>query len=343
MNLTIFKSVTRAWIDAPDQQIDEPWETLVAMFSEHQNIQNKEDGLMFNLVKFKSIGDPTAELGRTKEYINKEWTGEYIYKRNTVRRCKANVIGIDGIVLDVDNTLSIGEIIDELQDLEFFLYTTFNHTAQQHKFRVIIPFSRMLLKEDIAGREADIMSVFPGVDQSSFSVSQSFYFHSGLNDPIVYHNRGEILDPYIFKYTAPPVSAPVTFAPTTMDDNLAERYRHAVIESLLSCSNVRYRGDKQGGILTLVSICRSVGLEFEEFDSIAQRIGAADSTMQQADKRLSAWQDWQGDRIGRGKRDQFISDYGGQPIRVAIPKLDREHRELDILAETLRKKFLSKE
>ena len=64
---------------------------------------------------------------------------------------------------------------------------------------MVIPFTRPLLADDIAGRQKDIKKMFPTVDNASFSVSQSFYFHSGKNDPIAFRNKGLMIDPYIFE------------------------------------------------------------------------------------------------------------------------------------------------
>ena len=92
--------------------------------------------------------------------------------------------------------MTIEEALEIFKDIEYVLYTTFRHTCAKHKFRIVIPFSQPLLKADIAGRQASICETYPGVDAASFTVSQSFYFHSGVNDSYSYWNEGEIIDPY---------------------------------------------------------------------------------------------------------------------------------------------------
>jgi len=80
MNFTIFKSVSKAYIeDMRDVFEDTTWDDFVQILLDHQNIDEKEQGTLYNLAKFKDIGDETALLGRKKIYKNGEWTGEYHY------------------------------------------------------------------------------------------------------------------------------------------------------------------------------------------------------------------------------------------------------------------------
>ena len=151
------------------------------------------------MAEFKSVEDETHEAGRKYRYVNGERQSDFDLIPNTIRRCKSNMVSITGIVLDFDKDQTIEQTIKELEGVEYVLYTTFRHTIQNHRFRVVIPFSRPLLAQDVASRQKDIKKMFPNVDLASFSVSQSFYFHSGKNDPRAIHNKGEIIDPYIFE------------------------------------------------------------------------------------------------------------------------------------------------
>jgi hypothetical protein len=195
---------------------------------------------------------------------------------------------------------------------------------EKHKFRVVIPFSRPLLKDDIEGRQQDIIDTFPGVDNASFTVSQSFYFHSGKNDNIAYHNVGVIVDPYSFKYQQP---KQFTYTPNLdinargMTEDEFSEYRQAVVNSLLTCSGLHYAGtgDNNKGVLTLVSICKSIGLSFNEYDSICQKISAPDSELRKPNVRHNAWVSWTGDRIRKETRDSFIKNYNGRPVKIITP------------------------
>ena len=195
MIISLFDSIYRAYVR---EQIELDWTDLVSVLSYHNTADSKEGVMLYNLAKFRSADDPLCERGRKNRYRNGEWTGEWNEIPNTVRRSKHNLLEVWGIVLDVDDTKTISETQNDLDGLEYLLYTTFNHTPERHKYRVVIPFTRPLDPEALRLRQQDIMQVFPGVDRASFSQSQSFYFHSGRCS-FVHHNQGEMIDPYRFK------------------------------------------------------------------------------------------------------------------------------------------------
>lgn len=315
MIISTFDSVYEAYVSL---QVDASWEDLSLLLCTHNNVAKKDDSLLFNMMQFKTIDDPSVEFGRRHHYIDGIRQSTYDLIPNTVRRSKANVLSQHGIVLDVDKFMSIDEAIDRLDGVEYVLYTTFRHTFEQHRFRIVIPFSQPLLADDIPGRQDSIIKTFPGVDHASFTVSQSYYFHSGHNDPIAYHNKGTIIDPYMFEYTAPDVYEPLV---ETFNRDFSQQdqdaYKQAVVHSLRTCKGLHYAGSGNNlAVLTLVSICKSIGLGFAEYDSICKQIASPDSLLQQATTRASAWAGWQGDRIRKKTRDDFIRTYGGEPIKI---------------------------
>jgi len=316
MIISTFKSIHKAYVDL---KLDLDWEEIADLMMHHNDVENKTDAELYNMVEFKDVDDPTTELARRYHYIGDVKQETYDLIPNTVRRCKNNVLSITGIVLDIDEDKTIEQTIDLLDGLEYVLYSTFRHTPQKHKFRVVIPFSRPLLKDDIIGRQQDIIDTLPSVDNCSFTVSQSFYFHSGKTDNIAYWNRGIIIDPYSFKYNPPIVYIPPVYINTTeLDDEQLERYRQAVVNSLQTCSGLHYagKGDNNRAVLTLVSICKSIGLSFSEYDSICANIADATSELKKPNVRHSAWVSWEGNRVRKETRDKFIKDYGGMPVRI---------------------------
>jgi hypothetical protein len=234
--------------------------------------------------------------------------------------------------------MTIEQAQDLYKDIEHVIYTTFRHTAQRHKFRVVIPFSQPLLAADIPGRQASITQTFPGVDAASFTVSQSFYFHSGHSEATcAIWNEGVMIDPYAFEYREPQVYVPsLPSSNTAMAAEFAEAYKSAVVASLLSCSGLHYAGagSSNHAVLTLVSLCRSVGLSFEQFDAICARMAHPDSQLTNPSVRVAAWTGWDGDRLRKQTRDAFISAYGGTPIKVKKP---------GGVSEQLRNKYLKKD
>lgn len=331
MILTTFKSVEKAYVDL---KIDLPWPELAELLCEHHNVDKKEHGPMFNFADFKTL-DEEHELGRKYHYLDgiKQETFDEI--PNTVRRCKANVKSIQGIILDVDKIKSIEEVMQLLDGIEYVLYTTFRHTIDEHRFRVVIPFSQPLLAEDVVYYKDDIKAVFPGVDNASFTVSQSFYFHSGKNDSIAYWNKGEMVNPYKFNYQEPKVFDEPKHTNIDFTNEQSNAYKEAVIQSLLTCSGLHYASEaSQYGVLTLVAICKSIGLNYEEYDSICYKIAGGDSSLKQASFRRSAWVGWQGDRVRKETRDAFIQAYNGQPVKV---------KKQTGISEELKNKYMVKE
>lgn len=336
MIISTFKSVRKAYVKS---KLDISWDEIADLLLQHNKANSKTDVELYNMAEFKDLSDPTVEWGRKYHYVGGVRQDTYDLIPNTVRRCKENVLSISGIVLDVDEHQTIPEIYEILDGIEYVLYTTFRHTPEKHKFRVAIPFSRPLLKDDIVGRQQSIKDTFPGVDNASFTMSQSFYFHSGNTDPIAYRNHGVMIDPYDFAYTPPEVFQPSEYhSETTLDDEHMEAYKQNVVKSLLSCSGLHYAGvgDNNLGVLTLVSICKSIGLNFNEYDSICSQIASSDSTLKSPENRRNAWTGWNGDKIRKETRDKFIKAYNGIPLN-SLPLSDKTATRLEIVREKLRR------
>lgn len=354
MIISTFKSISKAYVD---MQVDLPWTDMAALLMDHHPAKRKEDVPMFNMAEFKKSDDEFVERGRRYHgsvidgHFMRDANGAYDEIPDTIRRCKGNVVGITGIVLDVDEAMTIEEAMTMLEPIEYVLYTTFRHTKDKHKFRIVIPFKRALLAADIAGRQASIAGTFPGVDSASFTVSQSFYFHSGNNDAIAYHNQGIILDPYDdFKYQQPKIySVPDANAPVSQPLNTvqAAAYKDAVMKSLLSCSGMHYAGTNGSNhaVLTLISICRSIGCSYEEFDDVCRRISANDSQLNNPATRRAAWTGWSGDKIRRENRDEFIKAYNGIPVKiddttkqaVQFIKYAEDQRDIQVIEEKIKR------
>lgn len=322
MIISTFKSVNKAYIE---DVVNEDWDDIADLLVTHIKAEQKSDVALYNLVEFKKYTDPSCEPGRLYDYKDgmRDPSGTYQELPTTVRRCKANVVALWGIVLDVDENKTIEQTIELLDGLEYVLYTTFRHTPEKHKFRVVIPFSEPLLARDVDGRKEAIMETFPDVDNASFTVSQSFYFHSGNSDPIAYHNEGVMINPYDFEYREPKVyvASTATYSNNTMEPEFAEAYKKAVYESLKTCSGLHYagKGRSNKAALTLVSICKSIDMDYATFDNLCLSISAPDSQLQHAATRAAVWSGWQGNKIRKENRDEFIKEWGGKPVQVQLP------------------------
>ena len=106
-----------------------------------------------------------------------------------------------------------------------------------------------------------------------------------------------------------------------MTPQQAQAYKEAVMASLMSCSGLHYagKGSSNHAVLTLISICRSIGCSFEEYDAVCRKIAHPESQLVNPAIRVAAWTGWAGDKIRRQNRDEFIAAYGGKPIRIETP------------------------
>lgn len=342
--ISIFKSVNQAYVE---YVCDMPWTEMAKDFCGITACDSKEDVPLFNLVEFKDITDSTVELARRYHYVDGQRTedGSYDLIPGKVRRCRENVVGLHGIVLDIDADKTIEQAVELLDGIEYVLYTTYNHTWTNNKFRVIIPFSKPLLAADIAGRITSIKQTFPGVDNASFSISQCFYFHSAnkVEDAFSVWNRGAIIDPYEFEYEQPPVYVEPEVKPMP-DDAVITQYREAVLRSLLTCSGLHYNSDKQYGILTLVNICKSIDLDYTAFTNLVSKIKAADSSSLNDQTLIrNAWTGWTGNRAKRETVNKFIDEYNGQAVRIDRQQIHQvqyqEYLEEVAMLEELRREL----
>lgn len=307
MILTTFESVQRAYT-RPEYIIEESWLTIAELLQQFHQVESKEQVPLFNLWQFNRNGEP----GRKRIYENFEPTENYEIIPNTIRRCKANAEGVWGLVLDYDGKSSIDETFSDLSGFEYVLYTTFRHTPQQNKFRVILPFRQAVAPEVFKRKKSSLSKTFPAVDHASFSESQSFYFHSGNNPDIAisYWASGEFLDLDCFEDEI--VEEPV-YRSTSEFTGDRDYYRDRLIESLATCSGLHYANDVSHlGVLTLVALCKSAGITFDEYDLLCHNMASSDSSLQSAQLRKMAWISWNPHSgITAKTREAFISAYGG--------------------------------
>ena len=321
MHITFYRSVHSPVL--PEHQIDTTWEDIKTNLLEFNDAKNKEDSTLFNLWELKR--QPEAEVGG---YVPKDpITGEKDHEKwvelpGTIRRCKANAIGLHGMVLDWDSNKSIKEVEELFKDYEYVIYTTFNHSPEKDKFRVVMPFDRMMTKEEFYKKLPSIEAKFPGVDKASFSVSQAIYFHSGKNKEYAYsnYNKGKFLTVDEFDDVIQEEIIVNSTPWTEFSDDQYKLYKEAVLRSLATCSDVRRGG---GDALTLALICKSVKANYQEYTQLCVITSPSDSCMRNSGVQKAVWDSVNGDHISKQKRDRFIKKYNGQPIKVASVKISK--------------------
>lgn len=304
MILTLFESVQKAYT-RKSQIIDTDWESIAQFLTTHQEAKFKEDVPLFNLWQF----DPNGEPGRRRIYENNYPTENYETVEGTIRRCKANAKFCHGLILDYDGETRIGEAIERLADFEIVLYTTYRHSEDVNKFRIVLPFKEAASPAKIKSKKASLCETFTDVDQASFSESQSFYLHSGPN-PVTYRHHGHFLDLDWFEdeviEPVPEYKRPTEF---TGDRSV---YKEMLIDSLATCSGLHYNGVSKYNVLTLVALCKSADFTYDEFNLICVNMAASDSSLHNDNLRRSAWLGWKPHSgITAKVREEFITAHGG--------------------------------
>lgn len=196
MIITLFQSVSKAYT-RPEWVVDAEWPVIADFLTTFNQCRAKNDMQLFNLWEFDLNGEP----GRRKIYEKGKATENYETIPGTIRRCTENAKGVWGIVLDFDGGTTIERAHESLNGLEFVLYTSFRNSPDTNKFRVVLPFRERVLPDTLRKKQKAISETFQEVDPMSFSLSQSFYLHSGPNtdNAVAIWNRGHFLDIDMFE------------------------------------------------------------------------------------------------------------------------------------------------
>ena len=144
-----------------------------------------------------------------------------IYKENT-KRSTENVVSLTAATFDFDNTknsdLKLPEFLQKLKSLNliYIYYTTWSHTPERHRWRVIFPFATPVSIEswlDLHQRIIDLLGGGTGLDTgSSKDVSRMWYTPcKRVDQPYEFGFclEGKFLDPYTLPQTAKEPSPPM--------------------------------------------------------------------------------------------------------------------------------------
>ena len=138
------------------------FERLVEQFDKaNEELIEKTDGVLFNCCSW------------VKNFESPDWDEKGVF----IRRCKNNVDKIYVLLLDIDGTQTLKQAIDIWQDYEFYIYSTFSHSTEKDKFRLILPLETPLTRLEFDERHDAMASEF-NVDGASFTISQAFYLPS---------------------------------------------------------------------------------------------------------------------------------------------------------------------
>ena len=144
-------------------------------------------------------------------------------------RAKDNVVGVSAIVLDYDGTTSIDEAARLWSEYYGFIHTTRKHTKEIPRFRVILPFGRMVAASEYAEIWKRINAKAGGKLDPAPKDPSRFWFIPGSVDPSAYeirHLEGQIMDPdVVLDEPDPEAGVCGTHAPRFEPDTSAKRLR----------------------------------------------------------------------------------------------------------------------
>jgi hypothetical protein len=104
------------------------------------------------------------------------------------KRCNDNVRGASCMVYDFDSkvegrhfTIEAALELLDAADAEYTLYTTYSHSPELHKFRIILPFDSVITPDEFPQLWADVAQHFgfyADVDASCKDISRAYYLPS---------------------------------------------------------------------------------------------------------------------------------------------------------------------
>jgi hypothetical protein len=106
-------------------------------------------------------------------------------------------------LVDYDDGTTIAEAKERFSAFEFLLYTSFNHTPEHHRFRLLFPLEKSIAAKDWDCAWAHLAKLAPGLDESCKDLARIYYLptHRPGAEQISFRNEGMLLD----LPTTPPV------------------------------------------------------------------------------------------------------------------------------------------
>jgi hypothetical protein len=201
--------VKNTWDNTVVYQVQNPWGEFCEFFSTHREVPSKSEAMMVIPSTFKTVEDDDYEPARYGRKSKK--AGEIKYTddgKPHVQRCKANLIDVYMLPLDMDGGLTIEEAKEKFKDYEYFAYTSAGHRTEAKEgkdaFRIFLPFNRPITSREYSLRADSFREWVGEMDQSSVDVARGFYVPSYItqnkdNGHLTWRNEGRLLNPDDFE------------------------------------------------------------------------------------------------------------------------------------------------
>ena len=259
----------------PHNQHECEWERFIQIFSKHTMSETKENVRLIIPVEFYTIGE-TDRYARVTHGeaahgygiegdIKLDWYGKpYVHKSHT------NIKSWYFLSIDVDGQMTIDQAVKRFKDYEYVLYTSHSHQSDAKPydcFRIFFPFSEPISNEDFSPKVESIRAWLgsSNFDESSLASYRAFYLPScpvERKDKVRFvSNRGEILDPFVFK----DVAKPVYVEPDRVE--IDEPFKEMIFDLLLKIGQVQYQE-----WCSIASGMYHMGFTFDQFKVISDSL-----------------------------------------------------------------------
>lgn len=197
-------------------------------------------------------------------------------------RAKANVCGMSALVLDYDAGTTLDAAESHWSEWFGLIHTTRKHKAEAHRFRVILPLTRVVTPDEYdtlwAWAEQIAEDAGHQIDPATKDASR-FWYLPGISRGGLYESRrlnGPAIDPDPILRTSLPLAA--THAPTPANDEIPTSPRYGEVSLDRACESVRCaaRGKRNDALnKEAFGIARLVAGGFVDDGSARSRLRAA--------------------------------------------------------------------
>ena len=214
--------------------------------------------------------------------ISEGYSDSEIYSRNYSTQSKDSFRYVDCLILDIDDGLTIDEFQEQYKAYKYLLYTTWSHSKEHNKFRVILPMSERI---EIYGRGNLYVKakrrLFPAQDVDCSlcyfapSLSSEIIINSGerYNSRIVYETMLRIEGEEMIKEQYEQQGK--SNVKTSSTDDSKMRYWDKCVETINECPN----GERN------ITIFKCVSQLKEKFNNDNRWIGYIRSQIMDEEKK----------------------------------------------------------
>lgn len=138
--------------------------------------EGREAGSISNRIINHSVDISIEELANNLVKGNTFIPAYFREKDGKIRRNKSYWHSQEVIALDFDDGMTLQEAVTEFSDTAVFIYTTFSHREEQHKFRVVFILDRILDKiEEFDCIVDKLLSKYPQADKHCKDGTRLFF------------------------------------------------------------------------------------------------------------------------------------------------------------------------